>query len=397
VGVSLERVYAALKFPTVGPVTEREHDMATKSYLLTYMSGGREEATKMSEVSVVESSWREDYPAWDDTLLWAADLKLISDFSQRHRLSPFVRQRRSFDKHVSFLQDFGHRLGTFQNLECHKLKDQLVDMEDAGTGRVPLSRFYRGGLDGDWTFTESVEYLRHIGALDETIPDRMSVVIPNYIQSQSNCLAGSSFYSVCCFDECEGLLGHVEEEVQGPSALPSQLVTVVSGLHSDTVHAPRNLSGALLSRLGQIAELHGGQVPLHGRLFAQWMHHAYPRECSFPHVIGASNRMSPSEWMDIHDIDSAEASEQEMALLVNVDDIDTMTLGAKREALPWTMTEELLAGHVAMAEAPPMSLSSRGLRVLAAAFVLLSMIVPLTRSGSAWSSKDTDRVARYLV
>ena len=66
---------------------------------------------------------------------------------------------------------------------------------------------------------------------------------------------------------------------------------VVSGLQSDTVHAPRNLSGALLSRLGQIAELDGGQVPLHGRLFAHWLHHAYPRECSFPHANGASDRI----------------------------------------------------------------------------------------------------------
>merc|ERR1719400_2657634 len=261
--VSLERVYAALDFPTAGPVTEREHDMATKAYLLTYLSGGREEATKMSEIPLVESSWREDYPSWDDTLLWATDLKLISDFSSRHRWNPFVRQRRSFDKHISFLQEFGHRLGTFQNLECYKLKDQLVEIEDEGTGRVPLSRFYRGGLEGDWTFSESVEYLRHIGALDEASPDRMSVVIPNYIQSQSNCLAGSSFYSVCCFDECEGLLAHLEQNVRGPSAIPSHIASLASKLHSDTVHAPRNLSSALLNRLGQIADLHGGQVPLH--------------------------------------------------------------------------------------------------------------------------------------
>jgi len=397
VGVSLESVYAALEFPTVGPVTQTEHDVATKAYLLTYMSGGMEQVTSLSELPAVEGSWREDYPAWDETLLWATDLQLASDFSLRHRLSPFIRQRRSFDKHVSFLQEFGHRLGTFQNLECRRLKDQLVEMEDAGTGRVPLLRFYRGGLDGDWTFTESVEYLRHIGALDDTSPDRMSVVIPNYIQSQSNCLAGSSFYSICCFDECEGLLAHVEESVQGPSALPDQLASVVSGLHSDTVHAPRNISGALLSRLGQIAELHGGQVPLHGRLFAQWMHHAYPRECSFPHVIGALTRMSPSEWMDIHDIDSAEASEQEMALLVNVDDIDAMTLETKREALPWTMTEELVAGHVGMVEALPTSLSSRGLQLVLAVFVMLSMIVPMTRFGTALGSKGIDRGARYLV
>merc|ERR550539_1942475 len=62
VGVSLERVYAAMEFPTVGPVTEREHDIATKAYLLTYMSGGREEVMGMSELPIVEDSWTEDYP-----------------------------------------------------------------------------------------------------------------------------------------------------------------------------------------------------------------------------------------------------------------------------------------------------------------------------------------------
>merc|ERR1719343_1224286 len=343
---NLEQVYAALEFPTVGPVTEGEYDMATKAYLLSYMSGGREVVTSMEELPVVERAWDEDYPAWNDTLMWASDLKHTSDLAAMNHISPFVTHKRSYEQHISFLQESGHKLGDFQNLECHKLKDQLADMEDEGTGRVPLSRFYRGGLEGDWTFTESVEYLRHIGALDETNPKRMSVVIPNYMQSQSNCLAGSSFYSVCCFDECESLLGHVEETIKGPRAQPAQLVEVVSGLHSDTVHAPRNLSGVLLTRLGQIAELHGGHVPLHGRLFAQWMHHAYPRECSFPHVIGASNRMSPSEWMDIMDIDSAEASEEEMALLVNVGDNETMSPGGKVEALPWTMAEELVAGHI---------------------------------------------------
>ena len=73
---------------------------------------------------------------------------------------------------------------------------------------------------------------------------------------------------------------------------------IFSGLHSGTEHAPRNLSGALLSRLGQIAELDGGHIPLHECLFAHWLHHAYSRKSSFPHAIGASNRTSPSEWMD---------------------------------------------------------------------------------------------------
>jgi len=389
-------VYNALQLPTVGPVTEEEFDLATKAYLITYLSGGDDEVGKTGDLPAVESSFRDDFVDWDNTLLWSADLKLSSDFVQRHRLSPFLRQHRSFDKHVPFLQEFGHRYGSYQNLECHKLKNQLVEMEDEGTGRVPLSRFYRGGLNGDWTFAESVEYLRKVGALDETNPKRISVVIPSWIQSPSNCFAGSSFYSVCCSDECEGLLGHVEEEVKGPSAPPSQIAAVVSGLQSETVHAPRNLSEVLLGRLEQISELHHGAVPLHGRLFAQWMHHAYPRECPFPHShkLGASDRAYAVSVVP-------EATEEEMQLLVTGAGAEIVTVEGLVEALPWTMAEELVAGPVAMADAPSTSSSSRALRVLMAALVLVSIFVPLARSSSLLCSSSMptkdDKVTRFLV
>merc|ERR1719203_867839 len=139
----------------------------------------------------------------------------------------------------------------------------------------------------------------------------MSVVIPNYIQSQSNCLAGSSFYSVCCLDVCEGLLGSLEREIRASTAAPSQIAAVISGLPSDTVHLPRNLSVALITRLDEIAHVHGGRVPLHGRLFAQWMHHAYPRECRFPHVAGTTNPLNMHEFVQQFGLD-AEASDEEI-------------------------------------------------------------------------------------
>merc|ERR1719454_691524 len=353
----------------------------------------------MEELPAVEDSWENDYLAWNDTLMWASDLKLTTEFSNQYRLNPFVQHALTFEKQVSFLQEVGHRLGTFQNLECRRLKNQLGEMEDVGTGRVPLSRFYQGGLKGEWTFTESVEYLRHMGALDDTNPKRMSVVIPNYLQSQSNCIAGSSFYSVCCFDECEGLLGQVEREVERPSALPRQIATVVSNLPSDTVYAPSNLSRALLGRLDEIARLHGGEVPLHGRLFAQWMHHAYPRECRFPHVIGAINRLSPGEWMDEMDVDSAEASEDEMSTLVKFEEHDTMTPEAKAEALPWTVAEELVSGHLTMAEAPPASASLRALRVALAVLVLASLVLPMMRYANCapFGQKEGGDIAKFVV
>merc|ERR1719476_202714 len=190
--------------------------------------------------------------------MWSRDLQFTNDLKQTSHMNPFVARSRTFEEHVRFLKEMGHQLGTYQNLECHRLKGKLLEMEDVGTGRVPLSRFYRNGLAGKWEFTESVDYLRHIGALDERDPKRLSVVIPNYIQSQANCMAGSSFYSVCCMDECESLLAQIEREIQGSLAAPSQIAAVISNLPSDTVLAPRNISAGLLNRLEEAAQIHGG-------------------------------------------------------------------------------------------------------------------------------------------
>merc|ERR1719343_1639826 len=42
-----------------------------------------------------------------------------------------------------------------------------------------------------------------------------------------------------------------------------------------------SLNGSIMPTHGsvQIGKRHAGKVPPHGRLFAQWLHHAYPREC----------------------------------------------------------------------------------------------------------------------
>ena len=48
----------------------------------------------------------------------------------------------------------------------------------------------------------------------------------------------------------------------------------------------------------EVADHHGGRVPLHGRLFAQWMHLAYPMECPFPHLAGATNPDKALEWAE---------------------------------------------------------------------------------------------------
>merc|ERR1719229_187275 len=209
-------------------------------------------------------------------------------------------------------------------------------MEVAGTGRDALSKFYSGIDDRDWPFIENAAYLRNLGALDETDSERPHVIIPNFLSSPSNCVVPSSFYSVCCIDECESLLASIESEVGEASATPALLAQIVSGLESDTVQAPRNLSATQLGRLDQIAAVHGGRIPLHGRLFAQWMHHAYPRECRFPHESGTTSPLNQDEFTNRFGT-SAEASDDEINIVMQ----NEAEFGATVD-LPWTLSEELI-------------------------------------------------------
>merc|ERR1719379_3271459 len=129
-------------------------------------------------------------------------------------------------------------------------------------------------------------YLRQLGALDETslVP---KIIIPNYVAAVSNCDAYSEYFSVCCVQECEGLLGSLEATIRAPSAKPELILDLVANLSSATVVAPRSISPHLIDALNQVADFHNGEVPLHGRLFAQWLHFAFPRECPYPHMSQA--------------------------------------------------------------------------------------------------------------
>lgn len=391
---TLSTLYTSFGLSTKSPVPRVWSAAAVKAYLAVYLIGGNISIQSVSEFKALEQEMPDVYPAWLDTTLWVQDLRHGHDLSRMSLRNPFVKHKDSFDEAVSFMLELGHHFGKYQNLECHGLKNKLVELEYQGSGRVPLSRFYSGGLEGDWQFKESVDYLRNIGALDETDSSRPSVVIPNYIISQSNCLTSSSFYSVCCSDECEGLILHLEKEIAAPSAPPARIAEVVSFMHSDTVVAPRNLSASLLRRLDDIAELHRGVVPMHGRLFSQWMHHSYPRECPFPHVSGTVSPMSPDEWMAINGIERLEASDDEM-LRHNSVTHEEAAGEVDSDTLPWTHVEELVARHVHKAE--PQIVSWNVIRPAMAFAALLSFAFPLARASSAMAATSDNKVDRCLV
>merc|ERR1719356_1059161 len=249
----------------------------------------------------------------------------------------------SWNVMLKALERFGESYGRFQNQECVEMKRQLQKMEISNIGRVPLHRFYeKVSSDGSWMFSESIPYLRQLGALDESDRNRPSVIIPNYLLGASQCVAGSKFYDVCCINECEELVSHLEKQLAAPKASPGQIAKLVAQLPSDSISAPRTLPQSLLQRLEQVAEHHEGLVPLHGRLFAQWMHHAYPHECPYPYVSGTTNSMTPMEWKLTNGYYPRVKSDE---ALVIVNDANAQSAAGDRSdetELPWSSEEELV-------------------------------------------------------
>merc|ERR1719433_1443286 len=202
--------------------------------------------------------------------------------------------------------------------------------------------------------------------------------------SRANCMASSSLYSICCIDECKAIMATLEQSIASSMAEPEVIAELISAIPSDTVSAPRDLPAPLRRRLVEIAPRHGGQIPLYGRLFGQWLHHAFPNECPYPHTSGSlASPLTPMEWMhaDGEVKRRIKASKDEMQTFMEVDlNASKPDLEHQLVALPWTDEEELLVGA---AVAHGVGSARFLLRLVALALGAISIMVVLLRMLSA--------------
>merc|ERR1719493_280115 len=148
-------------------------------------------------------------------------------------------------------------------------------------------------------------------------------------------------------------MARLERDIADSVASAEKVAELVATLPSDTVSAPRNISVPMRRRLDDIAGRHGGSIPLHGRLFAQWMHHAFPNECPFPHMSGSLE--SPLDPMRVLMTEEESGlrlavSQEEMQSFVDAAlsfNISDPIAAAQEPPLPWTEEEELMAGTLA--------------------------------------------------
>ncbi|CAE7212157.1 selD [Symbiodinium sp. CCMP2592] len=286
----LRIVYKASALKAEDLITYNQAKNVLWTYVATFITGPQVESLTEGEVHKALEHFTTRFPRHTE----AKELLTTIAAEVAGHLTSY-----DFETLQKILSKFGQRLGALEDTECKVMKNRLTSLEHReGSGLVRLGDFY-GNDRFDFHFTESPSYLRGAGLLDESNPDDPKVIIPNYLAGPSNCVQPSGYYSICCFDECEQLMDQVEEGLEAPMGTPEKIASLVSGLPSSSQPANRTLSPHLTQLLDEVAGHHGGMVPIHGRLFAQWMHEAYPRECSYPHLeVKVQSRFDHSPDMD---------------------------------------------------------------------------------------------------
>jgi hypothetical protein len=371
----LATAYSLRNHSTGALVGREEFDSILETYVLLWLVGGGADLDA-TEVTTDRAFIEEAVPKWNEVADFSKGEADRSLYELQHTKSgnPFKKEY-SFADGQSVVNHITSGFGHWWEQECQAIKKKLTDLDTAGSGRVPLSSFYRSAMAGEWRFGESEEYLRELGALDDSSTFRgPQVIIPNYLLAASNCIVASTYYLVCCVNECESLLQRVEDRIQSPVATVEELVPVVESLFMPA----KPLPATLRSQLDRIAETHRGRVPLHGRLFAQWMHYAFPQECPFPHPAGKAAARTPAEFGDAY-----AATPQEMRRHIKKGMLKNVPSEGFKEEEQWGMSqwlheEELLADYVELR--PARTLGLPALLVIALALGLVSLF-----SGSSMS------------
>eukprot|EP00929_Paragymnodinium_shiwhaense_P040350 TRINITY_DN2107_c0_g1_i1.p1 TRINITY_DN2107_c0_g1~~TRINITY_DN2107_c0_g1_i1.p1 ORF type:complete len:583 (-),score=160.69 TRINITY_DN2107_c0_g1_i1:47-1795(-) len=304
----LKSVYKFWEMEAAQPVVKKMIPDVLLTYMITYLKEFNLTKDAQRDRRGMLRTFRKFYPNNDDL---EGFLKLL----QMEVAPKSEESGLAFEDAHHILDEASQRYSkALNNEECRNLKHFMLDREVPGRpGRLLISEFYKhGGFNADrWLFNEKYEYLMAIGVVDTSDPVHPAIIVPNYVSSKPQCLEVSNIFGMCCRNECESFLSKLELEFKSDTADPDAVLKMIENMGSDTIEAPRVLSETLKERLQKVADANKGKIPLHGRLFAQWMHHAYPRECPFPHEAGTYSPLTPDQWMlDKHE--SAYATRDEM-------------------------------------------------------------------------------------
>jgi len=310
--------------------------------------------------------------------LWERDAVSNFEYAQRQQANPFKPRQYSFAMASEIASGLIQQYGKSRDLECLNMKTAMARFDVMGTGRVSLGQLHaHPDLTPGFYFGESADYLRKIGALDETT-STPQVLIANYMVGATNCIEASSYYQICCLNACDSIMNEIEQKVLAPTASPEQLLGLAQNISRSISHGQPARRG-LAEKLQSIAEHHNGEVPLHGRLFAQWLHFAFPHDCPYPSITESSDFHVKSQWTQRYD--AYDASEEEIQN--HKDSVDDFALDAEDVEIDkhWS-THEVVVEHHQL----PSSSESYIALVVRSMFQLSAVFFALRGGLTAWRS-----------
>eukprot|EP00930_Biecheleria_cincta_P019053 TRINITY_DN14656_c2_g1_i1.p1 TRINITY_DN14656_c2_g1~~TRINITY_DN14656_c2_g1_i1.p1 ORF type:complete len:576 (-),score=103.85 TRINITY_DN14656_c2_g1_i1:56-1783(-) len=370
----------AMGQPMRGKLLNRsEADQAIDTYMASFVMGANLSSISREEILEHERNILESYPTWPET----------QDFMRQVQAevmpsTPTV----SFQDVSDAVAEIGEQYGRWQNRECTGLHQTLLEHEEhPNTGRIRLGDFYGLAVNhGKFQFSESVSYLRQLGALDESEPSNLRVIIPNWIYGPNNCLASSGYYAVCCIDNCDGYMNRLERDLGQHDASTEQIMQLVGtlpGPAADAGSKNRTVPPTLHRRLVEIAEHHGGRIPLHGRLFAQWLHHLYPQQCPYPHMSGT---IAPRRFEEHKAVTGHDGSAQPDEIRQHMEQSEGRKTSPPEDGMcssMWSMEEELVdaVAHekAKAAKESGSGIARAGMRGLFFAGAIVSSVVALAK------------------
>lgn len=285
---TLRNVFTTLHLPTAGVRTETQTEDILSTYMMAFAFGINLEVSELDDIIMAREFLASHHAGWKGMK------ELISGAQQEVLTNADVFS--DFGTLVQIAAEIGDRYMEWQRHDCTYAKTVLEGLATENgsfaMGRLPLANMPPESVRSRPLFGEAIDSLRSMGALDESIRDQPQVVLPNYMTSHSMCLTTSTYYAVCCPNECGQVLKLAE--AAGSSAAPSGVFESLAPMKAEA-----NVNAFTLASLEKIATATGGTVALHSRDFAHWLHSVFPRICPAPSAGAArfSSPRTPDEWM----------------------------------------------------------------------------------------------------
>ncbi|CAK0800016.1 unnamed protein product, partial [Prorocentrum cordatum] len=216
----LEAVYGMHGLSARARLDKTQAEQVITTFYVAFLTEGDFNVTGSEEVERAKQLFAQEYTGWTESVEW---LKGIVATAMESELAPGDEEY-SYEVIERVALDIGDNYYKFNDLECQALKAEMKGLESRKAGRVRLPEFYKKALYSHWRFDEKLEYLRTLGAADETEQGNPLVILPNYLTARTNCLEATGIYAVCCRNECEDLMGRLEAEVAAPEATPAELI-----------------------------------------------------------------------------------------------------------------------------------------------------------------------------